>query len=697
MSDSPAVPTLEYLGNGFYPDDAFLAYNAIRCNQEEQKFKILSRYLSIGKTLAHEFETLTKSEYEKFISEAKKIQTLNAMLDNGMTVLTNFIEYGLCEISHRLIFKYTSHDEIMADDVSHRLFADPGSHYDDLYDDFWNTLEQSSIQQDNMNSALRDKHAAMRQRPMSHMSGGGVGFRGVVSGAMGAAVSNIGLGLLQGISDGLEYSSDNSELKRVEAVGVNRARNDLIRMGQEQRKCALALCQEFLTSDMQREIDSLSIAPYKLYSAQDTEKMQLRNENYDEAYREHDIDEGRYVPNIFRAITEDPYHVNQYANLYQVAICVGDETLKEKVMSFSAYLGIDKLLDLEMDRRSSAQISNYKSISERTAEDVERKIQLIAPLYGESAKREINRLNDKLEGFKAIEDAQKVFGRLQKNISAGRSITAYIKPNRTVAIIGEDKGGSLKVSHFKKITAISSRSELTIGLCSDGTVVSSGSLTNRAKVQDWKDIVDISMGGIHCAGVKKDGTVICAKVSGYNDRIDYGQLDVSSWHDIASVVCGSYCTVGVKKDGTIVFTGRLGHSGVGLPLSAEDLNELAGWTNISTVAVGTTHILGLRKDGSVVAVGSDIEHQCEVQSWSGVVAIAAGHEYSIGLRYDGTMYDTGNNNNHQCSVAKWQNIIAIAATANHTVGMKKDATLVATGPIYEKCIQLKGAVACIQN
>ena len=109
----------------------------------------------------------------------------------------------------------------------------------------------------------------MRQRPMSHMSGAGIGFEGVVSGAVGAAVSNIGLGLLQGISDGLEYSSDNSELKRVEAVGVNRARNDLILMGQEQKKCALAFCQEILMSDMQCEIDVLGITPYKMYSTQD--------------------------------------------------------------------------------------------------------------------------------------------------------------------------------------------------------------------------------------------------------------------------------------------------------------------------------------------------------------------------------------------------------------------------------------------
>lgn len=524
MSDLPAIPTLEYLENKFYPDNAFLTYNATRCIQEKQKFKILSRYLGIGTELAHEFETLIKPEYEKFVSDAKKVQTLSAMLDNGMTVLTNFTDHSLSEIARRLIFKYTSHDEITVGDVAHRLFAGPSARYDELYDDFWAMLERGVIQQDNMAKAVQDKHAAMRQRPMSHMSGAGIGFEGVVSGAVGAAVSNIGLGLLQGISDGLEYSSDNSELKRVEAVGVNRARNDLILMGQEQKKCALAFCQEILMSDMQCEIDVLGITPYKMYSTQDAEKMRLRNENYNEAYREHDIDERRYVPNIFHAITEDPYDVNQYANLYQVAICVGDEILKEKIVNFSAYLGIYKLLDLEMDRKSSVQISGYKNLPEQTVEDVEKKIQLIAPLYGKSAKREINRLNDKLSGFNAIEDAQKVFRKLQKNISAGQNITAYIKPNRTVAIIGEDKGGSLKVSHFKKITEISSRAELTIGLCSDGTVVSSGSLTNRAKIQGWKDIVDISMGGVHCAGVKKMGLLSAQKFPAITT-----ELTMASW------------------------------------------------------------------------------------------------------------------------------------------------------------------------
>ena len=697
MSDSPTVPTLEYLENRFYPDDGFLAYNATRCIQEKEKYEILSRYLGIGTDLAQEFETLTKSEYEKFVSETKKIQTLNAMLDNGMTVLTSFTDHSLSEIAQRLIFKYTSHDEIMVGDVVHRLFANPSARYDELYDDFWATLERGVIQQDNMSRAVQDKQAAMRQRPMSHVSGGGVGFKGVVYRAIGASMTNIGLGLLQGISDGLEYSSDNSKVKRAEAVGVDRARNDIIYMGQEQRNYALAFCQEILMSDMQRELDTLGIVPYKTYSAQDTERRELRNENYDEAYREHDIDEARYTSNIFRAIAEDPYDVSQYANLYLVAICIGSEALKEKIMSFATFLGIDKTLDLEMDRKSSVQISSYRSVPEQTMEDVKQKIRLIAPLYGESAKREIDRLNDILGNFEIIEKMQKVVGGFQRNISAGHRITAYIRPNRTVAVIGTNEGGSLKVNHFKNIIAISARSELTIGLCSDGTVVSSGSLTNKAKVQNWTDITGISMGGVHCAGVKKDGTVVCAKVSGFNDNIDYGQLDVSSWHDIASVVCGTYYTVGVKKDGTVVFTGRFGPQGVGLPLSQEDLKELAGWTNISTVAAGTSHILGLRKDGTVVAVGSNTYQQCEVRSWNGVVAIAAGYEHSIGLRHDGTLYSTGNNEHDQCKVAKWRDIIAVATTADHTVGMKKDATLVSTGPVYDRCVQLQGAVVCVQN
>lgn len=514
--------TLNFMGNSFCPDEAFWKYNETRHIQEEKKSEIMSRYFGISNNLVREFNTLVKPEFEKFNSAIKKINTLDAMLDGGMLVLEDFVNPGLAEIARRLIFKYTSNDEMTTQEIGSILITNPNAQYSALYDDFYGTLEQNLVQLNEMDRAVKNKHMAMRQRQTPHVSGGGIGFKGAMYGAIGAAATNIGLGVLQGISDGLEYSSDDSKLKKAEAAGIVRARNDIIYMGREGQRYALELCKQILATDMQHEIDALGITVYRTYSAQDAKKMKLRNENYDEAYREGDIDEERYVPNLFRAIEESPYDISRYMNFYLVANRIRNDDLKAQIMQFTASLGLDKSLDFMLDRDSAAQIAKNKTMPERTKEDVERKIQLTVQLYGETAKKEIHRLNEKLDYFEELAKIQADYVKLQKHISAGSRITAYINPDGTVSVIGTDEDGSFKVKHFKKIAAIASRSSLTIGLCEDGTVVSSGSLLHKANIQGWKNMTDISMGAMHCAGIQKGGTVLGAKVSGYNDDIDYG-------------------------------------------------------------------------------------------------------------------------------------------------------------------------------
>jgi len=692
MLDSGTSTTLNFMGNSLHFEADFWKYNETRRIQEEKSFEIISRYFSINGNLTREYKTLVKSEIDKFNSSIEKINTLDAVLERGMLVLEDFVNPGLAEIVRRLIFKYTSHDEMTTQEIGSTLITNPNAQYAALYNSFYNKLEQSFIQADEMDRAVKNKHEAMHQRQTPHVSGGGIGFKGAMYGAMGAAATNIGWGILQGISDGLEYSSDDSKLKEAKLSGVVRAKNDIVYMGQEELRYALEFCKKILETDMQHEIDELGIIEYRTYPAQDAEKIKLRNENYDEAYREGDIDEKRYVPHLFCAIGEVPYDIKQYMNFYLVAARIGDNDLKVQIMQFAAALGLDKLLDFMLDRESAAQIEKNKVIPERTKEDVEQKIQQTKHLYGKSAKKEIDRLNEKIEYFKEIAKTQADYAKLQKHISAGNDISAYINPNGTVSIIGTDEEGAFKVKHFKNIKAISSRCKLTIGLCEDGTVVSSGSLLHRANIQGWKDITDISMGAMHCAGIQKGGTVLGAKVSGYKDDIDYGQLNVSAWRNIVYIACGPYYTVGVKENGTVVFAGYFGSGGVGLRPSQEVLQKISTWTNISTVAAGVDHILGLKKDGTVVAVGDNSEHQCEVEAWNDVVAIAAGRAHSIGLRFDGKVYGAGADNVHQRNVANWKDIVAIAATYDHTIGMKTDATLVAAGPAYAKHVHVQQAI-----
>lgn len=65
-------------------------------------------------------------------------------------------------------------------------------------------------------------------------------------------------------------------------------------------------------------------------------------------------------------------------------------------------------------------------------------------------------------------------------------------------------------------------------------------------IWDFKDITAVSAGDSHTVGLKSDGTVVTAGV-GFGDNID-----VKEWTDIISVSAGPYHTVGLKSDGTVV-------------------------------------------------------------------------------------------------------------------------------------------------
>ena len=55
----------------------------------------------------------------------------------------------------------------------------------------------------------------------------------------------------------------------------------------------------------------------------------------------------------------------------------------------------------------------------------------------------------------------------------------------------------------------------------------------------------------HTVGLKSDGTVVS---TGNNE---FGQCDVSSWTDTVSVSAGAGHTIGLKSDGTVVAVGYI--------------------------------------------------------------------------------------------------------------------------------------------
>lgn len=51
----------------------------------------------------------------------------------------------------------------------------------------------------------------------------------------------------------------------------------------------------------------------------------------------------------------------------------------------------------------------------------------------------------------------------------------------------------------------------------------------QCNVSSWEDIVAVSAGGAHTVGLRSNGTVVSTKYTGDHD---YGQCNVSSWTDI---------------------------------------------------------------------------------------------------------------------------------------------------------------------
>lgn len=179
--------------------------------------------------------------------------------------------------------------------------------------------------------------------------------------------------------------------------------------------------------------------------------------------------------------------------------------------------------------------------------------------------------------------------------------------------------------------------------------------SGQCEVSDWEDIVAISAGYYHSAGLKADGTVVA---TGYN--LD-GQCEVSDWTDIVAISAGWGHTVGLKADGTVVASRIDSDCDYGQW-------DVSDWTDIVAVSAGCIHTVGLRADGTVVATGENADGQCDVSDWTDIVAINAGWYHTVGLKADGTMVSTGNNDSGQCNVNawNWKDIRVIAAPSCYT-------------------------------
>ncbi len=184
----------------------------------------------------------------------------------------------------------------------------------------------------------------------------------------------------------------------------------------------------------------------------------------------------------------------------------------------------------------------------------------------------------------------------------------------------------------------------------------------------------VAAGKKHSIGLRSDGTVISA---GSNEN---GQRNVSDWENIAHVDASDTMTVGASWDGKAYTTS-----------SDEALqNAVSAWSGIVMVSAGDAHVVGLKNDGTVVAAGDNSMGQCDVSAWTDITMIAADANHTIGLKKDGTVVAAGDNSSRQCVVEEWTDVAMIDTARYHTLALTKDGTAYAAGAFDLEQINVAG-------
>lgn len=212
--------------------------------------------------------------------------------------------------------------------------------------------------------------------------------------------------------------------------------------------------------------------------------------------------------------------------------------------------------------------------------------------------------------------------------------TLGLKADGTVVAAGENGQGQCEVSEWKNIVAIAAGTQHSVGVRADGTVVAVGANTyGQCDVSEWTGVRAVAASNGTTFALTNEGRVL---VSGcFENRY------LDNWRDIVAISVSANHVVGIHSDGTL--------SSVGANDRGQQEN-LGKWMDTDQIAVGYGFTVGLREKGSVWVHGCDEHNEHAAMSWTDVVAIGTGTEHILGIRADGTLLAKGTNDCGQCDV-----------------------------------------------
>ena len=262
-------------------------------------------------------------------------------------------------------------------------------------------------------------------------------------------------------------------------------------------------------------------------------------------------------------------------------------------------------------------------------------------------------------------------------ISAGiRSSVGMIRKGKVYLAGKDDYAWKPELENWNNIVSVSVKGNFVVGLKEDGTVVMAGEIPEYyVGTRTWNDIISISTGEQYIIGLKSDGTLVA---QGHNGD---GQANIDKWDDMVAIATGWRHTVGLDKNGKIHITGYG---------SERQLKEIEKhkdkWTDIVAISAGggssgeigtVAYTVALRKDKKVVTtLTGDVAE--EISKWSDIVAISAGDSHIVGLTSNNTVLTTQVGKSAE-KISKWSDIVAVSAGYGFTLGLEKSGKVVAAG------------------
>lgn len=216
------------------------------------------------------------------------------------------------------------------------------------------------------------------------------------------------------------------------------------------------------------------------------------------------------------------------------------------------------------------------------------------------------------------------------------AVTAFYGVHYGKAVAGLKTDGTVVSTQFQEktklwrnIIAISGGSQYLMGLCADGTVVSTD---DDPDISEWKNIVAIETGH-HKLGLRADGTVAIA------GHIMHGNESVENWKNIVAIsVCGQY-SLGLTASGKVFAAGDGSYG----RCNTEFMSDIVDISATEKVA------MGLKLDGTIVTTPytGDKSYLSEgridkASKWTDVACLFRGAEAGLAVNMNGKLLCTAN-------------------------------------------------------